>query len=222
MNRTHTGRILPLTAVDIGIPGSDPREPGMTVPFDEVTFDSLAGGSTIWGTQDAGHFVYESRTGDFDLRVRLERQTTPNQWTKSGLMARPTLTRNSRFVYLFAQSRSDAKWIFLDGESRVLELTIQTGLDAELLLEGTASFDGNVALFPRGTQLLGAPIPSGAGMIIRAFAEPGSQLVLEASANLEIWEAVSEPVEADGSVLEILDASSQSAPHRFYRLREVE
>jgi hypothetical protein len=47
-------------------------------------------------------------------------------------------------------------------------------------------------------------------------------LVLEASANLEIWEAVSEPVEADGSVLEILDASSQSAPHRFYRLREVE
>jgi hypothetical protein len=110
-NRSYAGTILPMVSSDIGVPGSDPREPGWTVPWNAGDLNMVAGGSTIWNTQDAGHSAYESRTGDFDLRVRLALQTTPSQWTQSGLMARPSLNRSSRFVYLFAQSRSDANSI---------------------------------------------------------------------------------------------------------------
>ena len=104
----HTGTVLSLAAADIGVPGTDPREPGMTVPFDDTAFDMVAGGTTIGGVQDAGHFAYENRAGDFDVAVRVAAQTTPNQNSQSGLMARPALARNSRFIFVYLQSHSSA------------------------------------------------------------------------------------------------------------------
>jgi hypothetical protein len=114
------------------------------------------------------------------------------------------------------------KWVFLDGAERRLEVTIADELADVVLLEGLASFDGDLAAFPQGAQLLGMPMPTEAGTVIHAFGHPGSRLVLEASSDLETWETVSEAREANGATLQFLDASDQPASQRFYRLRELE
>ncbi len=104
---SYEGTILEMKSQDIGNPGSDPREPGSTVPFGAAEFDMVAGGSTIWNAQDAGHFAYESRTGDFDVAVRIAGQTTPSQWAQAGIMARPSMSRNSRCVFLYLHSHAN-------------------------------------------------------------------------------------------------------------------
>lgn len=58
-----------------------------------------AGGKDIWGKKDEFTFVYLEQTGDFDMVVRIESLTAPNLYTKAGIMARETLTGESRHIY---------------------------------------------------------------------------------------------------------------------------
>ena len=96
-NRTVTGTILPLEPRDIGSPGSDPRDTGSSVAFAETDFDCVGGGSAIWGTSDAFHFLFERRVGDFDVRVRVARQDKPAANNSDvGIMLRESLAANSR------------------------------------------------------------------------------------------------------------------------------
>lgn len=84
----------PLTGTDIGSPsmaGSTTRN------GEQVTI--VAGGSDIWNNSDQFHFAYQQRTGDFDISVRGESVTQANLYTKAGLMARESLSANSRHVY---------------------------------------------------------------------------------------------------------------------------
>lgn len=58
-----------------------------------------AGGVDIWGTHDEFHFAYFEQTGDFDLAARIESLSGPHLYTKAGLMARQSLTDDSRHVF---------------------------------------------------------------------------------------------------------------------------
>jgi hypothetical protein len=53
--------------------------------------DIVAGGADIWGVSDQFHFVHNQRSGDFDVKVKVQRVDTANAWSKGGLMARETL-----------------------------------------------------------------------------------------------------------------------------------
>ncbi len=53
-------------------------------------------GSDIWGAADGFNFLYETKTGDFDVVVRQKSITHSSQWAKGGLMVRETLEPFSR------------------------------------------------------------------------------------------------------------------------------
>ena len=96
---TVTGAILTLESRDIGSPGSDPREIGSTVTFTGTDFTSIAGGSGIWTSSDAFHFVFERRTGDFDVRAQIARLDRTGGSADAGLTVRESLTGNSRKIH---------------------------------------------------------------------------------------------------------------------------
>ncbi len=82
------------SSLDIGGP-----MPGST-SFDPATgfYTITASGADIWDAADQFRFVYQQRTGDFDVKVRAESLTFVEPYTKAGLMARESLAANSRHV----------------------------------------------------------------------------------------------------------------------------
>ncbi|HXJ61845.1 MAG TPA: lamin tail domain-containing protein [Verrucomicrobiae bacterium] len=60
------------------------------------------GGQDIGGTADQFHFSSQQRSGDFDVRVRIEGLSLSDAWAKAGLMARETLAPESRFAAALA------------------------------------------------------------------------------------------------------------------------
>jgi len=112
-NRTVTGTILPLEPKDIGSPGSDPRDTGSTVAFSETDFDSVGGGSGVWGTSDAFHLVSEQRIGDFDVRVQITRLDRTRAISDGGIMLRQTLVANSPKVQATIEPYSGGQRFYL-------------------------------------------------------------------------------------------------------------
>jgi len=87
---------VPLTDADIGAAGSDPAIPGMMFVDGSNAYTILTEGSDIWGNADGFNFAYETKTNDFDVVVRVKRETKTSNWAKAGLMVRETLDANSR------------------------------------------------------------------------------------------------------------------------------
>ena len=84
-----------LTSVDIGNPNPAGNINTLTPGRD---FNVTVGGTDIWGTSDSFNFLYEQKTGDFDVKVRLIGLTAINDSTMAGLMARETLAAGSKHV----------------------------------------------------------------------------------------------------------------------------
>ena len=89
-----TGSVMGLTGADIGSLG-DPLEPGSTGTLSDGTIEVIAGGTDIWNRADGFHYGYQSRVGDFDVRVQVSRLDAINMWSKAGLMVRESLAPNS-------------------------------------------------------------------------------------------------------------------------------
>ena len=77
-----------------------------TVVAVDTAFDVVAGGRNIFGPADGFRFVYKQITGDFDVRVRLTSLTAVVSTTKAGLMARESLSADSRNVFSHATAAS--------------------------------------------------------------------------------------------------------------------
>ena len=60
----------------------------------------VGGGNDIWDAQDAFDFNYTYATGDFDVAVRVESLEFTSTWTKAGIMARESLSHNSRMGFM--------------------------------------------------------------------------------------------------------------------------
>src|SRR5262249_24553130 len=65
-------------------------------------YDITTRGGEIGGTNDQFTFNYQQRTGDFDVKVRVSGLTLSDTSAKASLMARETLTTNSRYAGAFA------------------------------------------------------------------------------------------------------------------------
>ena len=64
--------------------------------FSNGTFTISGSGNDIWNTADAFRFVYQSRSGDVDIRAKVIDVSNTSAWAKAGVMIRETLTSNSR------------------------------------------------------------------------------------------------------------------------------
>ena len=62
----------------------------------------VASGTGLGNSSDQFTFSYQEISGDFDLKVRLQRLDFADTWTIAGLMARADLTNTSQFVGVFS------------------------------------------------------------------------------------------------------------------------
>jgi regulation of enolase protein 1 (concanavalin A-like superfamily) len=86
----------PWTNRDIGSPavaGSAAESSG--------TFTVRGAGSDIWYSSDQFQFVYQTVTGDVDVRAQVNAVQYIDQWTKAGVMIRETLGSTSRHASTF-------------------------------------------------------------------------------------------------------------------------
>ncbi len=60
------------------------------------------GGADLGGLNDQFQFSHETRTGDFDVKVRLESLTLADAWSEAGLVAREGLTPGARSASVMA------------------------------------------------------------------------------------------------------------------------
>jgi hypothetical protein len=88
-------------STDIGSP-SPAGSTNVITP--NIAYDVTAGGADVFGASDQFRFVYRSITGDFDIKVRVASLSSPDGFSKAGLMARESLAANSRNLFAFASS----------------------------------------------------------------------------------------------------------------------
>ncbi len=83
----------------VNIPGSHIEDPA-------GTYTITASGADIWGTADAGYYVYRQLSGDGTITAKVESMTDinggnpVNGWTKVGVMFRSALAANSVMTYM--------------------------------------------------------------------------------------------------------------------------
>jgi hypothetical protein len=94
---------LGLTFKDIGLPAdptvpreADPAFPSVLFVEGPNEFVVKAQGSDIWNTADGFNFLYEQKTGDFDVVVRQKSISHTSMWAKGGLMVRESIAPGSR------------------------------------------------------------------------------------------------------------------------------
>jgi len=94
----------------------DTSPPGSLVPV-PGGFNLSGSGADLGSTSDQGQFSYVTRTGDFDVMVRLDSITLADAWTEAGMVVREDLTVGARSASVMAtpsisgcyfQSRSPA------------------------------------------------------------------------------------------------------------------
>ena len=92
-----------LTSIDIGtnnyagtLTGTDPALPSSVYASGNGAYTVQCEGNDIWGNRDGFNFLYEVKSGNFDVVVRQVDTTKVSNWTKGGLMLRETLDGWSR------------------------------------------------------------------------------------------------------------------------------
>ncbi len=84
---------------------------GLLTPTDMFTdtnagWDVSANGWDIWNTVDGFLFGYREVSGNFDIKTRINKFTGADQWSKAGLMVRPSTNSNSRMFFMCATPRT--------------------------------------------------------------------------------------------------------------------
>jgi hypothetical protein len=74
---------------------------------DGLMFDIKAGGNDIWGNADQFTYVYKTMSGDFDVAVTVHTLDLTNNWSKAGIMARPSLEPGAINVSVFCRGLDD-------------------------------------------------------------------------------------------------------------------
>jgi hypothetical protein len=95
-NTTRWFTALPYAPLDLGNPAIS-----STVTIVSNGVNVTAAGTDFASHSDQGNFSYQVVTGNFDVAVRVANLTLSDIFAKAGLMARETLTANSRFAAAF-------------------------------------------------------------------------------------------------------------------------
>jgi hypothetical protein len=68
--------------------------------FDNGRFTIKASGSDIWDAADSFHYVYQTSTGDCEVKARVTGLQNTDPWAKAGVMIRESLSPNSKFAMM--------------------------------------------------------------------------------------------------------------------------
>jgi hypothetical protein len=84
------------TAGDVG----GPLSPGTHFTSDNQLIEIIGGGADFWTTNDQGYLATKELAGDFDVRVRVNSLTRPDNIAKAAILARESLDANSRGLHV--------------------------------------------------------------------------------------------------------------------------
>jgi hypothetical protein len=84
--------------------GGDPATAASVIQVSANGYDVSARGGVVGAGADSGGFAAQPRTGDFDLRVRVEGQRLTDPYQTAGLVARVGYASNAVFAGAFASS----------------------------------------------------------------------------------------------------------------------
>lgn len=87
----ESGLPAPWVTQDIGAVGATG-----SATYSSGTFTVTGSGADIWGTADEFRYVYQTASGDCEIKGRVVTQGNTNPWAKSGVMIRETLTAGSK------------------------------------------------------------------------------------------------------------------------------
>jgi len=118
-----TGTVVHLTPFDVGSPSTA----GSTFACDPNLIELTGGGADIWGVSDQGQLALATRTGDFDVKVRLAGLTQTDAIAKAGLMARETAAADSRTIHLLANPPGGRNGIEMGIRSNTASVTTTLG-----------------------------------------------------------------------------------------------
>ena len=84
---------------------------GLLTPTEMFTdtnagWDVSANGWDIWNTVDGFLFGRREVSGNFDIKTRIQKFTGADQWSKAGLMVRPSTNSNSRMFFMGTTPRT--------------------------------------------------------------------------------------------------------------------
>jgi hypothetical protein len=105
--RDYAGNSIAAGATVSGSQWADSGDIGSPTPVGNAfspssgNVDVTAGGADIWGNADQFHFVYNQRSGDFDVKVKVQRLDAAQRWSKGGLLARETLDGASSTIHTY-------------------------------------------------------------------------------------------------------------------------
>jgi regulation of enolase protein 1 (concanavalin A-like superfamily) len=142
-----SGLPSPWVKQDIGAPALTG-----SATFANSVFTVKGGGTDIWGTSDQFQFVYQPMTGDGQIVARVASLTTPNSWTKAGMMIRAALVADAAnaLVLVSAANGITFQWRasaggssnYVPGPSAVAPTWLKL-VRAGSTLSGYSSNDGN-------------------------------------------------------------------------------
>jgi hypothetical protein len=95
-------RLSPATGFPTPWVGADIGSVGLagSSSFDNGRFTIKASGSDIWDAADSFHYVYQTSTGDCEVKARVTGLQNTDPWAKAGVMIRESLSPNSKFAMM--------------------------------------------------------------------------------------------------------------------------
>ncbi len=124
--------VLGFTVGDIGTPVAA----GTHVTFDNQFIEMNGGGADFWTTADQGHLATTPLLGDFDVRVRVNALTRPDNVAKAALFARESRDANSRGLHVSVNPPAPGR--------NQYELTLRPTTGANSALVGAAFAPANI------------------------------------------------------------------------------
>jgi regulation of enolase protein 1 (concanavalin A-like superfamily) len=107
-NATTQGSLpAPWQTSDIGAVGA-----AGSASYSSGTFTVVGSGVDIQGTADEFRYVYQSVSGDCDIKARVTGVGNTNPWAKAGVMIRETLTAGSKHAHMIVSRSSGVEFLW--------------------------------------------------------------------------------------------------------------
>ncbi|MGB9603882.1 MAG: Ig-like domain-containing protein, partial [Limisphaerales bacterium] len=99
------GNVSDLMFIDIG----GPQPPGYIFTSKDGEFDVMAGGNDVWDGVNQFSFIYKPITGDFDVKVRVQRlDFVGNNWSKAGINVRESVNEQAGMFWVYSTPATGA------------------------------------------------------------------------------------------------------------------
>src|SRR5262249_31363361 len=112
----------PWQTTDIGAVGATG-----SASYSSGTFTVVGSGEDIQGTADEFRYVYQTATGDCEIKARVASVQNTNPWAKAGVMIRETLAAGSKHAMMIVSASSGVEFLWRSTIGGTSSQSLNTG-----------------------------------------------------------------------------------------------